>query len=115
MTVRVLVADDHGAIRTGRMLMLGTDPDIEVIGEAADGDTRRLISAFAVTSDERPAPPNAQISSRLRIGETTVKTHVSRVLTKLGVRSRVQAAIIAQEHGLDRHQGHVRNREYHWS
>jgi DNA-binding NarL/FixJ family response regulator len=43
---------------------------------------------------------NAQISSRLRIGETTVKTHVSRVLAKLGVRSRVQAAILAQEYGL---------------
>ena len=43
---------------------------------------------------------NAQISSRLHIGETTVKTHVSRVLTKLGVRSRVHAAILAREFGL---------------
>lgn len=34
------------------------------------------------------------------VGETTVKTHVSRVLTKLGVRSRVPAAILAQEYGL---------------
>jgi DNA-binding NarL/FixJ family response regulator len=44
MTIRVLVADDHGAIRTGLMLMLGSDPDIEVVGEAADGEaaTRRI-------------------------------------------------------------------------
>ncbi|MFF2083031.1 response regulator [Nocardia sp. NPDC058176] len=46
---------------------------------------------------------NQQIGTRLRIGETTVKTHVSRVLTKLGVQSRVQAAIIATQAGLDPH------------
>ncbi|HEY4455707.1 MAG TPA: response regulator transcription factor, partial [Pseudonocardiaceae bacterium] len=38
MSIRVLVADDHGAIRAGLMLMLGSDPDIEVVGEAADGE-----------------------------------------------------------------------------
>lgn len=43
---------------------------------------------------------NAEIGTRLHIGETTVKTHVSRVLTKLDLRSRVQAAILAQEAGL---------------
>jgi DNA-binding NarL/FixJ family response regulator len=208
MTVRVLLADDHGAIRAGLTMMLGNDPDIEVIGEAADGDTAirqaralrpdvvlmdvrmpgtdgadgadgtdgadgadgiaatrrivteglaevlvlttfdldqyvhaalragaagfllksveptRLIEAVKLVAarDGAPAPPNglddltdrerevfgclgsgmsnAQISSRLHIGETTVKTHVSRVLTKLGVRSRVQAAILAKEFGL---------------
>jgi hypothetical protein len=46
MTIRVLVADDHGAIRAGLMLMLGSDPDIEVVGEAADGEAAvRRISA----------------------------------------------------------------------
>ena len=43
---------------------------------------------------------DAQIGTRLHIGETTVKTHVSRVLTKLNLRSRVQAAILAQENDL---------------
>lgn len=43
---------------------------------------------------------NHQIGRKLHIGETTVKTHVSRVLTKLDLRSRVQAAILAQEAGL---------------
>lgn len=43
---------------------------------------------------------NHQIGTHLRIGEATVKTHVSRVLTKLGVQSRVQAAVLATQAGL---------------
>ncbi|MET9020642.1 LuxR C-terminal-related transcriptional regulator [Actinopolymorpha sp. NPDC004070] len=38
-----------------------------------------------------------RLNRRLYIGETTVKTHVSRVLAKLDLRSRVQAAILARE------------------
>ncbi|WP_235916197.1 response regulator [Antrihabitans cavernicola] len=210
--VRVLIADDHAAIRSGLRLILGNADGIEVIGEAADGDiaiaqtialrpdvvlmdvrmpgldgiaateritadgdarvlilttfdideyvfralragasgfllksasadalvdavravaagegvlapqvTRTLIDAFAATASHPAVQPagldtltererevltcvgdglsNAQIGARLFIGEATVKTHVSRVLTKLDVRSRVQAAIVAQ--GMD--------------
>ncbi|MEC4614068.1 response regulator transcription factor [Tsukamurella tyrosinosolvens] len=43
---------------------------------------------------------NQQIARRLDIGEATVKTHVSRVLMKLGVQSRVQAAVVAAQSGL---------------
>ncbi len=212
MTIRVLIADDHGAIRAGLRLILESADGFEVVGEAADGDvavaqasalrpdvvlmdvrmpgvdgiaateritadglarvlilttfdldeyvfrtlragaagfvlksasgpaildavravaagdgvlapevTASVISAFAASAPPAQQDPdrfadltererevldclgeglsNAQIATRLFIGEATVKTHVSRVLTKLGVRSRVQAAIVAREAG----------------
>ena len=45
---------------------------------------------------------NREISARLGISEMTAKTHVSRVLTKLNLESRVQAAVLAYETGLVR-------------
>ncbi|GLZ39145.1 response regulator transcription factor [Actinokineospora sp. NBRC 105648] len=211
--IRVLVADDHAAIRAGLSMILDGAPDIEVVAEAEDGAaavrkaialrpdlvlmdvrmpgvdgieatrqlvdaqvcpvlvlttfdmdsyvygalragaagfllksvdaprlidsvrvvaagdaviepsvTRRLIRAFAAAEPREPVRPagldqltdreaevlvcvgeglsNQQIGRRLGIGEATVKTHVSRVLTKLDLRSRVQAAVLAQEAGL---------------
>jgi len=213
--IRVLLADDHAAIRAGLRLILEEAPDIEVVGEAADGAvatrqatalrpdvvlmdirmpgtdgitatrtitsagladvlilttfdldeyvfgalragaagfllksaepadliaavrhvasgdgvlapevTRRLLTAF-VRATPAPAvaadPPalgaltgrereilaglgrglsNADLAAELVISEATAKTHVSRVLAKLGCASRVQAAIVAKEAGL---------------
>ena len=44
--------------------------------------------------------PNAEIADRLGVGEATVKTHVNRAMSKLGVSSRAQAVVVAYETGL---------------
>jgi DNA-binding NarL/FixJ family response regulator len=48
-TIRVVLADDQALVRAGFQALLGAQPDIEVVGEAADGD-----AAVAVTRRERP-------------------------------------------------------------
>jgi NarL family two-component system response regulator LiaR len=68
------------------------------------GSTRRPIDITAREHDVLrlvvEGLPNKQIAQRLGIGEKTVKTHVSRVLAKLGVVDRTQAAVLAIREGL---------------
>ena len=100
---------------------------VVVSGEAvtAPSATRRLIAQFVVGSAARPAEPgdrlraltarerevltliarglsNAEIAEQLRLAEGTVKTHIGRILAKLGLRDRIQAVILGYECGLVR-------------
>jgi len=59
--------------------------------------TDREAEVLALLADART---NAEIATALFIGEATVKTHVSRILQKLGARDRVQAVVLAHRMGL---------------
>ncbi|OWA08218.1 DNA-binding response regulator [Streptomyces sp. CS113] len=130
----------YEALRAGASGFLLKDASADQLAEAvrvvaagdallAPGITRRLIAEFS-RLDDRPRAPlkvrvgelteretevlaliaqglsNAEIAQRLVVAEQTVKTHVGRILVKLGLRDRTQAAVFAYESGLVRPAGY---------
>ncbi|PAZ16690.1 DNA-binding response regulator [Streptomyces sp. SA15] len=122
----------YGALRAGAtgFLVKDTEPEelVHAVRVAARGDalispsvTRRLIAEFAgrVRAPE-PSPrlnaltdresevmrlvaaglTNDEIAARLVLSPATSKTHVSRIMTKLGVRDRAQLVVLAYESGM---------------
>jgi DNA-binding NarL/FixJ family response regulator len=116
----------------GGFLLKDAAPErlVEAVRTVATGEallapalTRRLIERYLLTSAPRSGPDpvadlsprerevwellarglsNAEIAASLVVTEATVKAHVTRLLTKLGVRDRVQAVVRAYETGLVR-------------
>jgi DNA-binding NarL/FixJ family response regulator len=79
MTVRVLLADDEELVRTGLRMILGVEPDLEVVGEATDGaQALELVTALApdvlLLDIRMPGLDGLETTRRLQASGTATRT-----------------------------------------
>ena len=71
MTIRILIADDHGVLRAGLRALLNTEPDLEVVGEAVDGHQALRLAGelrpdVVVLDISMPGPDGIAVTRQLK-------------------------------------------------
>ena len=71
MPIRILIADDHGVLRAGLRALLNAEPDLEVVGEAADGHealrlTKALHPDILLLDISMPGPGGIEVTQRVK-------------------------------------------------
>jgi len=122
-------ANVYAALRAGAVGFLVKDDEpermVDAVRRAHAGEQllapsvlRRVVERFLVTEEQAAQPTgltdrevevlalvgtglsNAEIAEELHVGITTVKTHIAAAMEKLGLRNRIQAAVVAHRTGL---------------
>jgi DNA-binding NarL/FixJ family response regulator len=102
-TIRTVAAGDAvpGARDTGRLI----EAHVETLGRAAAGPRLRTLLSpreYDVFLGIARGLSNPEIAAELTLALPTIKTHVNRILAKLGARDRVHLVILAYQHGIVR-------------
>ena len=85
MTIRVFVVDDHALVRTGMRMILGAEPDIDIVGEAENGDValpqiRRLRPDVVLCDLHLPGMSGLEITERIVRGDHGTRVIIVSVL-----------------------------------
>ena len=101
MPIRILIADDHGVLRAGLRALLNAEPDLEVVGEAADGDetlrlTRILEPDIVLLDISMPGCGGIEATRRLKALRASARVLILTVHEDAGL---LQAAIQAGASG----------------
>ncbi|RME85107.1 MAG: DNA-binding response regulator, partial [Caldilineae bacterium] len=71
MPIRILIADDHGVLRAGLRALLNAEPDVEVVGEAADGHevlhlAQELTPDVVLLDISMPGPGGIEVTRQVK-------------------------------------------------